>query len=105
MIFSPAITVIMFLSDYHLMTYFGFLLDFFGGRDLGFNDLSPLTSRFFSCVVVSLIWEAYLFLTLRQFSNCDFGSNLSGVCAIIWFCPSDPTGWLWNVNADIFAKL
>ena len=107
------------MVNYHFIVYLGFLFVFFGGLNLPvelfdvtslvFGLDSSLPEGTFACMV-SCFKPAVISATLslcdfRLFSNCDAGSNLIGVCARIWFWPSDPTGWLWNVDMIIFTDL
>ena len=103
------------MVSYHFMTYFGFCFFFFGGLDLELVDLTSLICGLVSSLpdwtfvcMVSCLKPVVISATLslrdfRLFLNCDAGSNLIGVCARIWFWPSNPTGWLWNV--DIISYL
>ena len=79
--------------NYHFMTYFGFLLDFFGG--LEFADLLPLplgsdfSILFFDCTtpfissILVVISATFSFLDFERSTNSDGGSNLIGVSATI----------------------
>ena len=75
------------------MTYFGFCLVFFGGLDFSRHNFVEVDLGLLDCIVSATL-ATLSFLDLRRFSNSSTGNNLNGVCATIWFWPSEPTGWL-----------
>ena len=105
------------MVSYHFIIYFGFLLVFFGGLDFELGFVTPLvfgldpsmpgwaSACMVSCIIPAVISATLSFRDFRLFSNRDAGSNLNGVCARIWFRPSNPTGWLWNVDIMILTYL